>query len=67
MITLFTAPYGRGTDFVVYDLIVENVGVSVIQAFLSEEESEQIQIKGRTARQGKKGEYQLVLNMQELT
>jgi len=33
----------------------------VIQTFLSETESEEIQIKGRTARQGKSGSFSFVL------
>ena len=41
---------------------VENAGgLHVLQTFLSEEFSEEIQIKGRTARQDKKGTFELVL------
>ena len=36
-------------------------GVHVIQAFLPAERSEEIQIQGRTARQGKKGSFQMIL------
>ena len=36
-------------------------GIHVIQTFLSEERSEQMQIMGRTARQGTKGSYSMVL------
>lgn len=61
-ITLSTAVFGRGTDFFCKDEKVEsNGGVHVVQAFLSEELSEEIQIQGRTARQGKKGTYSMVL------
>jgi preprotein translocase subunit SecA len=61
-ITLSTAIFGRGTDFFCKDKAVEeNGGVHVIQAFLSKDLSEEIQIQGRTARQGKHGSYQLVL------
>jgi len=35
--------------------------VHVIQTFLSEELSEEIQIKGRAARQGQDGSYSMVL------
>ncbi len=35
-VTLFTAPFGRGTDFVIFDTIVEKLGINVIQTFLSE-------------------------------
>ena len=38
----------------------------VIQAFLSEDESEEVQIQGRTARQGKKGTYSLILAESEI-
>lgn len=36
VITLFTAPFGRGTDFVVCDPAVKTIGPLVIQTFLSE-------------------------------
>ncbi len=62
-VTLFTAPFDRGTDFVIFDPIVQKEGTAVIQTFLSEEESEEYQIKGRTARQGKRGTYQMILNL----
>ena len=35
-VTLFTACFGRGTDFIVYDPIVKKLGPHVIQTFLSE-------------------------------
>jgi hypothetical protein len=63
-ITLFTRIFGRGTDFLVHDdAINHNGGVHVIQTFLSEEYSEEVQIKGRTARQGDKGTFQLILSL----
>ena len=66
-ITFFTKIFGRGTDFKVHDTIVSvNGGVHVIQTFLSEELSEEIQIKGRTARQGENGSYSLVLPVKSL-
>ncbi|ETO12035.1 hypothetical protein RFI_25340 [Reticulomyxa filosa] len=59
---LFTKSFGRGTDFVCRDQIVaSNGGAHVIQTFLSEELSEEVQIKGRTARQGGSGSYSMVL------
>ncbi|ETO30348.1 hypothetical protein RFI_06774, partial [Reticulomyxa filosa] len=59
---LFTKAFGRGTDFYCRDQIVAaNGGPHVIQTFLSEELSEEVQIKGRTARQGKPGSYSLML------
>jgi len=61
-ITISTAVFGRGTDFFCKDETVQRKGgVHVIQGFLSEERSEEIQIQGRTARQGKKGSYQMIL------
>jgi hypothetical protein len=66
-ITLLTKELGRGTDFVCYDKTVDlSGGVHVIQTFLSEQKSEEAQIKGRTARQGKRGSYQLILKAEDL-
>jgi len=57
-ITLMIREYGRGTDFVCHDeRMLKGGGVHVIQAFFSTEISEEIQIKGRTARQGARGSY----------
>jgi predicted GTPase len=61
-VTLMTKSFGRGTDFMCRDQeVAKNGGVHVIQAFLSEELSEETQIKGRTARQGEEGSYSMVL------
>ncbi|CAJ1966717.1 unnamed protein product [Cylindrotheca closterium] len=61
-ITICPAVFGRGTDFFCKDSKVENSGgVHVIQTFLSEQRSEEVQIQGRTARQGKQGSYKLIL------
>jgi len=61
-ITICSAVFGRGTDFFCKDERVQKSGgVHIIQTFLSEECCEEIQIQGRTARQGKKGSYQMVL------
>jgi len=66
-ITLSTAVFGRGTDFFCKDdSVIRNGGVHVIQTFLSEELSEEIQIQGRTARQGKKGSYEMILLASDL-
>ena len=66
-ITLFTRSFGRGTDFIVYDEAVKhNGGVHVIQTFLSEEYAEEVQIRGRTARQGDPGTFQLILSLSSL-
>ncbi|KAH3742925.1 helicase carboxy-terminal domain protein [Pelomyxa schiedti] len=61
-VTLFSRGFGRGVDFVCYDPVVnDNGGVLVIQAFLAETLAEEVQVKGRTARQAKKGSYSIVL------
>eukprot|EP00956_Cyclotella_meneghiniana_P014879 scaffold22512_cov22-Cyclotella_meneghiniana.AAC.1 len=61
-VTLSPAIFGRGTDFFCKDQTVEkNGGVHIIQTFLSKDLSEEVQIQGRTARQGKQGSYQLIL------
>ena len=60
-IVLFTKVFGRGTDFITHDEIVKKSGIHVIQTFLSDELSEETQIKGRTARQGDNGSYSIVL------
>lgn len=66
-VTYLTRIFGRGLDFVCRDDEVEKAGgVHVIQTFLSEDISEEIQIKGRTARQGKKGFYALILDCDDL-
>ncbi|CAF0753965.1 unnamed protein product [Brachionus calyciflorus] len=60
-VVLFTKVFGRGTDFITHDAKVKKSGVHVIQAFFSDELSEEVQIKGRTARQGEPGSYSMVL------
>jgi hypothetical protein len=66
-ITLFTRSFGRGTDFIVHDDAINlNGGLHVIQTFLSEEYSEEVQIKGLTARKGDKGTFQLILSLPTL-
>lgn len=62
-ITLMTNSFGRGTDFNLLDTnIKEKGGLHVIHAFLSHDESEEIQIKGRTARQSNPGSYDCIIN-----
>ncbi|CAF4449380.1 unnamed protein product [Rotaria sp. Silwood2] len=66
-VTLFTRTFGRGTDFVCHDpAVAANGGTHVIQTFLSEEVSEEVQIKGRTARQGDYGSYSMILLYNDL-
>mmetsp|Transcript_175699 Transcript_175699/g.558037 ORF Transcript_175699/g.558037 Transcript_175699/m.558037 type:complete len:1076 (-) Transcript_175699:522-3749(-) len=65
--TLTTAMFGRGTDFLCHDSkLLEAGGVHIIQTFVSADKAEEVQIQGRTARQGKKGTYSLVLEVGEL-
>lgn len=57
-ITLISVAFSRGTDFKVYDNEVnEKGGMHIIQTFISKNESDYIQILGRTGRQGKKGTF----------
>lgn len=57
-VSLLIREYGRGTDFKCHDEAMLNAGgVHVIQAFYAPELAEEIQIKGRGARQGKEGSY----------
>jgi hypothetical protein len=66
-VTLATRPFGRGTDFAALgDAVNKSGGIHVIATFVAESESEEIQIKGRTARQGEKGSFSLVLPAIEL-
>ena len=66
--TLLTKVFGRGTDFSVKDKdVVNNNGILVIQAFFSDSFSEEIQIKGRTARQGSKGQFMIILLKNDIT
>lgn len=60
-ITLMTKSFGRGTDFKVFDPKVNEAGgIHIIQTFLSEDEAEEIQIKGRTNRQNTPGSVDIV-------
>lgn len=62
-IALMTKAYGRGTDFQVLDKnIQEKGGVHIIQTFLSEEEAEEVQIKGRTNRQNSPGSVDIIFS-----
>lgn len=63
MVTLCTRPFGRGVDFIVRDPTTKsNGGVHVIQTFVAMSEAEQIQIKGRAARQGDPGSHEFILS-----
>jgi len=64
---LLTREHGRGLDFICHDKTVEQSGgLHVVQTFLSEELSEEIQIKGRTARGKNKGSFQIILLINDL-
>ena len=66
-VTLLTRTHGRGLDFKCRDEEMKAAGgVHVVQAFLSEAKSEEVQIRGRTARQGQRGSYKLVLDSVEI-
>jgi uncharacterized protein YegL len=65
-VTLFPRVYGRGLDFLCYDKTVQANGVYVLQTFLSADVSEEVQIKGRTCRQGAKGTYKMILLAEDL-
>jgi preprotein translocase subunit SecA len=62
MVSFCTRGYGRGTDFICNDKIVEKEGgVHVILTFYPEDYSELIQIMGRTARQTNEGSFVMVI------
>ena len=66
-ISFMTNSFGRGTDFAIFDDSVKKLGgLHVIQTFLSVDASEEVQIQGRTARQGEKGSYKLMIRENEL-
>ena len=66
-VSLITKTFGRGTDFVCRDeKVIAQGGVHVIQTFFSKNLSEEVQIKGRTARQGDKGSYSIILLDKEI-
>lgn len=61
-VTLLIREYGRGTDFKCFDSkVLAAGGVHVIQAFFSKDIAEEIQLKGRAARQGEDGSFRYVL------
>ena len=66
-VTLFPRIFGRGTNFVVYDDAIDAAGgVHVVQTFFSEFLAEEIQIQGRTARQGNSGSYKMIVLSSEI-
>jgi len=66
-VTFLVRAFGRGTDFICYDDdLISAGGIHVIQTFVSIEKTEEEQIKGRTARQGDKGSFSMILCENEL-
>jgi len=65
-LTLITKSFGRGTDFRSHLIKGKNQGPHIIQTFFSEEISEEIQIKGRTARQNDSGSYEIILYKEDI-
>ena len=66
-VTLCSREFGRGEDFIVHiQRLSRSGGIHVIQTFLSEEQSEEIQIKGRTGRQDNLGSFSMVLSESEV-
>jgi len=67
MVTLISRSFGRGSDFSCQDATTRSEGgVHVIQSFLSESAAEEIQIQGRTARQGDSGSYEMLIWEEDL-
>jgi hypothetical protein len=65
-VTFATRAFGRGTDFISRDSVLDSRGgTHILQTFYSDMYSEEIQIKGRTARQGQKGSYSMILLLRD--
>jgi len=61
-VTLTTKAFGRGMDFMCHDdRLVEAGGTHLIATFFPLDRSEERQIQGRIARQGKPGSYSMLL------
>jgi len=61
-VTLSSSTFGRGTDFQCMDDTVQQAGgIHIVQTHVADTLSEEIQMKGRTARQGEKGSWSMVL------
>ena len=66
-ITLATREFGRGTDFKYHgDAVINAGGLAVIQTFFTFDYSEEIQIRGRTRRQGTTGSYEILVSLEDL-
>ena len=61
-VTLLPREFGRGVDFICKNAEISKIGgLGVIQTYFSEEKSEEIQTRGRNARQGENGKFILIL------
>jgi hypothetical protein len=66
-VTLLSRVFGHGLDFKVNHPSIESVdGVCVICTFFPGSASEEIQIRGRAARQGKKGTFEFIVCQPDL-
>jgi len=66
-VTLISRVFGRGLDFKVHHPSIEDCGgVYVLCTFYPQSAGEEIQIMGRTARQGKRGTYGLIVYEKDL-
>ena len=62
-VTLMTAEFARGTDFLVSDRKVQDKGgLHIIQTYAPQLMSELVQLKGRTGRQGQKGSIHAIIS-----
>ena len=65
-LTLMTAEFSRGTDFIISDKIVQSIGgLHIILTYVPKLMSELIQLKGRTARQGQQGSIHAIIRESE--
>ncbi len=66
-ITLLTREFGRGVNFHCQSKEIESIGgAHVISTFISIEISEEVQIMGRTGRQGCSGSFSMILPMSQM-
>lgn len=66
-VTFMTSYFSRGTDFRIEDkALIEAGGFHVIQTYISKDESDYVQVYGRTARQGKSGTFQIIIKSESL-
>jgi len=66
-VTFATASFGRGCDFESHDdKLAQEGGLHVLQTFVADCDADDIQIQGRTARQGQTGSWGMALNREDL-